>query len=88
MKTKPTIKSYKFTSIVMIEDSTWIDHVQFDPESLKLDVVTRTGAKYRYQGVGTDTFAKLVCAVSSGTYFNDQIKGKFRSKKLRNGLKS
>lgn len=74
---------HKFTSVIKIEDSSWVDHVQYDPEALKLDVTTRDGKKYRYQGVGTDTFSKLVCAESSGKYFNAEIKGKYRSKRLR-----
>lgn len=78
--TKP---AHKFNAVIAINDSAWIDSVQYDPESLKLDVTTRTGAKYRYQGVGTDTFAKLVSAESSGAYFNAEIKSKYRSKRLR-----
>ena len=75
--------AHKFNAPIRIDDSDWIDHVKYDPETLKLDVVTRTGGKYRYQGIGTDTFARLVCAESSGRYFNAEIKGKYRSKKLR-----
>jgi KTSC domain-containing protein len=84
--TKKMIKSFKFDAKINVDDSSWISQIQYDPESLKLDVLTRTGAKYRYQGVGTDTFAKLVTASSSGEYFNAEIKGKFRSKKLRNSV--
>jgi hypothetical protein len=71
---------------IEVTDSEWIRFVQYDPEKLVLDVTTRTGAKYRYQAVGTDTFAKLVTVESSGAYFNEAIKGKFRSKKLRSNV--
>ena len=85
---KTEIKTHKFTATVEILDfldSTWIQFVKFDPTTLKMDVTTRTGAVYRYQGIGTDEFARLICAESSGSYFNDRIKGQYRSKKLRKG---
>lgn len=78
-------KVHKFTQRIVFCDSSWINHVQYDPETLKLDVTTNSGHKYRYQGVGTDEFSKLITAESQGAYFNDRIKGKYRSKRLRVG---
>lgn len=78
----------KFHRTITVLDSEWIDRIEYDPDSLTLDVTTKAtetirAKRYRYQSVGTDTFAKLITAPSVGAYFNAAIKGQYRSKKLR-----
>lgn len=74
--------NFHFGSKIVTPDSTWIRHVQYDPDRSVLEVQTLTGARYRYYDLSTHAFAHFVCSKSMGAHFNAQIKGKYRRRLL------
>lgn len=72
----------KFQTCIKIEDSDWIDNIQYDPTLGTLDANLKNGTRYRYYNVSTFRFAEVVTAKSSGKAFNKLIKGYYQSKKL------
>lgn len=82
MKTEE-IKANPYTTPIKDESSEWIDSFRYNPDELTLDVKTRSGKCYRFQRVGTDTAARLAFCESSGRFFNDHVKGRFDSKKIK-----
>lgn len=72
----------KFETTILIEDSNWINNIQFDPRTETLDANLKNGTRYRYYDVSSIVFAYVVTAKSSGRAFNDLVKGQFASKKL------
>jgi hypothetical protein len=74
--------SPKFQTTILIEDSDWINNIQFDPRTGILDANLKNGTRYRYYGVPSTVFAHVVTSKSSGRAFNDLVKGQFQSKKL------
>lgn len=64
----------KFHCDIKIEDSSWIDIIQYDPLSKILEAHLRSGNRYRYRNVSALMFAKVITAKSSGKAFNKYIK--------------
>ncbi len=48
-----------------------------------LQVEFHDGGLYRYIGVSQSVFAALLAAPSAGRYFNREIKGRYRTERLR-----
>lgn len=68
------MKRPKFDAVIQIEDSNWIESIQYDTETLVLDANLRNGQRYRYRNVAPVTFAHVVTAKSSGQAFNQYLK--------------
>ena len=58
-------------------DSSNIKSLGYDDKSKTLEVEFTNGAVYRYSGVGKRTFEKLMETKSKGTYFHENIRGKY-----------
>lgn len=58
-------------------NSSMIDHVSFDDDTNVLAISFRQTGKYLYYGVPRSTFDALCEASSTGSFFNEQIKGNF-----------
>ena len=64
----------KFDASILIEDSNWIDSIQYDAETFVLDAMLTSGKRYRYRDVSPMVFARVVTAKSSGKAFNQYLK--------------
>jgi KTSC domain len=64
----------KFDASILIEDSSWVDSIQYDAETFVLDAMLTSGKRYRYRDVSPMTFARIVTAKSSGQAFNQYLK--------------
>ena len=64
-------------------DSSHISSAAHDPASKALYVNFKDGSLYAYQGVSPGTYEALMSAKSPGAYFNERVKGQFRSLKIR-----
>ena len=53
--------------------SSMLRRVRYDPESRFLDVVFRTGERYRYKDVPPDEYKRLMAAESHGRYMQMHI---------------
>ena len=65
-------------------DSSMLRRVRYDPESRFLDVVFRTGERYRYKGVPPDEYNGLMSAESHGTYMQMRIIDHYDAVRLEN----
>ncbi len=54
-------------------NSSMLRRVRYDPKSRFLDVVFRTGEKYRYKDVPSDEYNRLMNAESHGKYMQRHI---------------
>ena len=63
------------------KQSSMIDRVSFDEEASTLCVSFRQTGKYVYYEVPRGLFDALCKATSVGTFFNEQIKGRFRCRR-------
>ncbi len=57
--------------------------VGYDAEQKLLEIAFRGGGVYQYENVARDIYDGLMQAPSHGTFFNQEIKNKFPSKKIR-----
>lgn len=73
----------KFDRVILVEDSDIISSIQYDTETLVLDVTLKAGTRYRYREVAPVTFAHVVTARSLGKAFNTYIRP-LKSTKLPN----
>ena len=64
--------------------SSMLDRVRYDPKKRLLDVVFKTGEKYRYQDVPLDEYNGLMNAKSLGKYMQTHIIDLFETVKLEN----
>jgi hypothetical protein len=62
--------------LIYVRSST-VAAVGYDPVHRWLDVVFMDGLRYRYLDVPIYIHGGLMSAVSKGTYFNRQVKGRF-----------
>lgn len=58
-------------------DSSVLARASYDPDTETLNIWFRNGRSYTHEGVDSETFAGLRDAGSPGTYYNQNIKGKF-----------
>ena len=61
---------------IAVQSST-LAAVAYDKARNRLWLVFRTGSVYQYDGVPPDVYQALMQAPSKGTYFNQQIRGRF-----------
>jgi hypothetical protein len=47
-----------------------------------MQITFMRGATYSYEGVSNEDYIGIVSAHSAGSYFNENIKGKYQFKKL------
>jgi hypothetical protein len=57
-------------------DSSWLRSCYYDAASQTLSIET-TRQAYTLHGVPPDEFVGLISAASPGSYFNDNLKGKY-----------
>lgn len=56
--------------------------VRYDEETYHLDIVFRTGEKYRYKNVPLFVFEGLMSAESHGQYMHKKVLGRFKYERL------
>lgn len=64
----------KFDRVIEVWNSTVINSIQYDPETLVLDAKLHTGQRYRYRDVSPLAFARVVTSWSSGKAFNQEFR--------------
>lgn len=65
-----------------VENSSNIEQVDYDGNTLVLTVHFKNGGKYQYAGVPPGIFEKFTEAESLGSFFHKNIRSKYDSKKL------
>lgn len=63
-------------------DSRMILGVRYNDKSYELDIVFRTGDKYRYKNVPQFVYEGLMKAESLGQYMHKKILGRFKYERL------
>jgi hypothetical protein len=78
------MKTNRLEVTIVNEASSFVKGFSYDRNRCKgtLQVALESGT-YRYYGVPSDTFADLITAPSDGKAYNELIKGKFKSRKLK-----
>ncbi len=56
--------------------------VGYDNTLKNLEIEFHSGLIYQYQNVPSQIYANLLSAQSTGTFFTDKIKNRYRSKRL------
>jgi len=56
--------------------------VGYDNNLKNLEIEFHSGLIYQYQNVPSHIYANLISAHSTGTFFTDEIKNRYRSKRL------
>lgn len=54
----------------------------YDSETLRLEIEFRDGTAYRYDGVPSAIWAKLLQSESKGRYLNTEIRGRFECARI------
>ncbi len=54
----------------------------YDVESLRLTVIFQSGSRYVYDAVPEDIYRELAASPSKGTYFNENIRDRFQSRRF------
>lgn len=62
--------------------SSQLQEVEYDSETSKLIVTFNNGSKYSYDDVPEKVFVELVSADSIGSFFNREIKSKYKYTKI------
>ncbi|MBD1821078.1 KTSC domain-containing protein [Cyanobacteria bacterium FACHB-DQ100] len=62
--------------------SSMANAVGYDPDQHLLQVQFKNGAVYQYEGVDVETWHELQDTDSPGRFFNREIKGSYRSRRL------
>jgi hypothetical protein len=57
--------------------SSWLTSCQYDKDTQALDVTMQNGNTYNLTGVPPDTFLAFIDAPSPGTFWNNELKGKY-----------
>lgn len=63
-------------------NSSQLQEVEYDSETSKLIVTFNNGSKYSYDDVPEKVFVELVSVDSIGSYFNREIKSKYKYTKI------
>jgi KTSC domain len=63
-------------------NSSMLRRIRYDPRNRFLDVVFRTGEKYRYKDVPPDEYNKLMAAESLGRYMQMNIVDRYETVRL------
>lgn len=61
------------------DNDSWIQHVEYDTETNEMVITMKGGTKNKYacQSVPDEVYEEFKRAGSRGTYFNNNIKGKY-----------
>ena len=59
--------------------STNISEAFYQPSTQILEISFHSGHIYRYAGISKDLFEQLVCAPSTGKFYNKHIRGQYTS---------
>ncbi len=62
---------------ITVEDSSLVEKVFYDPNTLTLDAVFKKGTRYRYKRVPPKVFSQFVLAKSMGKFFNAKIRNHY-----------
>lgn len=65
-------------------NSSMLRRIRYDPQKRFLDVVFRTGEKYRYKDVPADEYDGLMAAQSHGKYMQARIIDHYEVERLEN----
>jgi len=63
-------------------DSKMILGVRYNEKTYELDVVFRTGEKYRYKNVPNFVYEGLMSAASLGQYMHKKVLGRYKYERL------
>ncbi|HAX79943.1 MAG TPA: KTSC domain-containing protein [Cyanobacteria bacterium UBA11372] len=63
-------------------DSTMANSIGYDPDRQLLQIEFKNGSVYEYEGVDEETWEDLLETNSPGRYYNREIKGNYRSRRL------
>lgn len=86
MATSKTKKSTRVTfgkRHIEVVGSTLVDKVFYSTKQKVLDALFHNGSRYRYRGVTPSVFSEFVLSGSMGKFFNQNIKGRYESEKVR-----
>jgi KTSC domain len=62
--------------------STMANAIGYDPERQLLQIEFKNGSVYEYEGVDEETWEDMLLTNSPGRYYNREIKGNYRSRRL------
>lgn len=82
----PDRKSDDKSSVVRFKtvSSSMLRKVRYDPKNRHLDVIFRTGDRYRYKDVPLDEYHGLMSAKSHGKYMQSYIIDQYETLRLKN----
>ena len=66
-----------------IADSSTLDIVEYDPDSLILRITFKNGGQYEYEGVLQEVVDELMAAPSQGRYHHENIRMSYPYTKLK-----
>lgn len=67
----------------VLVDSTTLASAGHDPNSAVLELQFRSGAVYQYFSVPHGVYQNLLWAPAKGTYFNQNIRGRYLYQRIR-----
>lgn len=62
--------------------STMANSIGYDPDRQLLQIEFKNGSVYEYEGVDEETWEDLLSTNSPGRFYNSEIKGNYRSRRL------
>ena len=66
-----------------VADSSNLDIIEYDPDTLVLRVTFKNGSQYEYEGVLQDVVDEMMSADSQGSYFNRNVRMNYPYTKLK-----
>jgi hypothetical protein len=70
----------------VLVDSTTLASAGHDPSSAVLELQFRSGAVYQYFSVPHAVYQSLLCALSKGVYFHQNIRGRYPYQRIHDAL--
>lgn len=64
--------------------SSSLAEVGYDPVNSRLEIRFQNGGVYEYDHVPAEIFEGLILASSKGSYFQRRIRGRYRTRRVRN----
>lgn len=58
-----------------IADSSYLQHVSYDPANLQMTVIMKSGGQYVYSQISPNIMEEMIKAPSKGKFYADQIRG-------------
>ncbi len=72
----------KTTKHLPLPNSSWLQSVSYDPESLRMTITTKEGASWQHAQVYPAQFTELQLHPSKGSYYTKNIKGQHPTTKI------